>query len=494
MADKSKEMFVNTAFEQLKEQVRRGRMARAHSGQVREGEIFVALAGANVDGASFAADAVAHGATTVVAASDAALPADLGAEVVVHPEPHEALAELAAAYFHTEGLEMPVVGVTGTNGKTTITYMLEHLLAGAGRKPGVLGSISYRWPGFKVDAPLTTPDPWRLHEMFANMAGSGVDSLVMEVSSHSLDQRRVAGLPFVAAVFTNLTQDHLDYHLDMESYFQAKLRLFQELGSPDKDWVANFDDPFGRRLLAMAPRGLGFGLSEPPADLGANPETVRLLRGKLLRNDIDGVELRMSLDGQSWTLSSPMVGRHNASNLLAVQAAGLCLGLSVKDLRALEGFAGVPGRLERVENARNLRVFVDFAHTPDALENVLSALKPLTEGRLWAVFGCGGNRDRGKRPLMAQAVCRHADVAVLTSDNPRKEDPLLIMADARPGLSGCVETIEEPDRRTAIEKTLAAMGDKDVLVVAGKGHETYQILGDVKIHYSDQEVIREWRA
>jgi len=476
-------------FEELKDQVRQGRLVHTHSGCIRPGDIFVAVPGVKTDGAAYAAEAAARGASAIVAAPGAVLPEGLPCEVVRHPSPRRAVAELAAAHFHTEDLDMPMIGVTGTNGKTTITYLLEHLLLSAGMRPGILGTISYRWPGFSLDASMTTPDAWQLHELVANMAAGGVDVLAMEVSSHSLEQERAAGLPFSVGVFTNLTQDHLDYHKDMESYFQAKSRLFESLDPETGTWVVNWDDAYGCRLLERAPRAIGFGLKK---DCPVRRAEVERLRGRLEQSGIRGLTMAMEFQDKSWCLESPLVGAHNASTLLAAQAAGLALGLKPRHFQALTRFTGVPGRLERVENRLGRHVFVDYAHTPDALENGLSALKPLTPGSLIAVFGCGGDRDRRKRPLMGDAVCRLADVAVLTSDNPRHEDPLAIMADAREGMAGCGRIIEEPDRKTAIHLALSMMSPADVLVVAGKGHETYQQIGDEKRPFSDQAVIREW--
>jgi UDP-N-acetylmuramoyl-L-alanyl-D-glutamate--2,6-diaminopimelate ligase len=307
----------------------------------------------------------------------------------------------------------------------------------------------------------------------------------MEVSSHALDQDRVAGLTFSAAAFTNLTQDHLDYHKDMESYFQAKRKLFTRYLAASGRAVVNFDDPYGARLAATLPGCVGYGLGT------FTPGNWRPLLGEIRRHDGAGMTLSVFFEGATWEVASPLIGRHNAQNLLTAMGVGLALGLSPADMRALSGFGGVPGRLERVDNARGLHVFVDYAHSPDALENVLRAVREVTAGRLFVVFGCGGDRDRTKRPLMGAAVSRYADVAVLTSDNPRHEDPVAIMADARPGLSGAARVLEDPDRRAAIASALDEMGPDDVLVVAGKGHEAYQQIGDEKLPFHDATVVRE---
>ncbi|QLA21686.1 UDP-N-acetylmuramoyl-L-alanyl-D-glutamate--2,6-diaminopimelate ligase [Desulfolutivibrio sulfoxidireducens] len=457
----------------------------AHSGKVAPGAVFVALTPDPALAAAHAAEAASRGAAFVVAAPGVALPEGSRARLIVAEHPRLALGELARTAHGTDRAGISLVGVTGTNGKTTTCFLLEHLLAASGRTVGLLGTVAYRWPGGSRPATLTTPGCLDLHGLFAEMAGAGVDTAVMEVSSHALDQDRVAGLSFAVAAYTNLTQDHLDYHHDMESYFAVKSRLFTDyLASPDHA-VVNFDDPYGARLLAGLPGAVGYGLGQ------ARPAGWRVLAGDIRRHDGAGLVLGASFEGQSWEIASPLIGRHNAQNLLAAMGVGLVLGLAPADMRALSGFGGVPGRLERVVNDRGLNVFVDYAHTPDALENVLRAVREVVSGRLFVVFGCGGDRDRTKRPLMAQAVAAYADVAVLTSDNPRHEDPLAIMADARPGLADQARVLEDSDRRRAIAKALDAMTPEDALVVAGKGHEAYQQIGDEKLPFHDATVIRE---
>jgi UDP-N-acetylmuramoyl-L-alanyl-D-glutamate--2,6-diaminopimelate ligase len=470
---------------ELKTLVAAGLMVRTDSRQVLPGEVFVAVPGAGLDGARFIPDAVERGAAWVVTRDAGAVPRGRDVRVVEHPMPRRALGELAAARFRTADHGLTLVGITGTNGKTTLTYMLEHLLSAAGRRVGVIGTVNYRWPGFSLAAPMTTPDCWQLHELLANMAAAGVDTVVMEVSSHALDQDRVWGLDYDVAALLNVTQDHLDYHKTMDDYFRAKAKLFHEMSRPGKTGVINADDAYGRMLLGRYAPAVGFGLYYP--NVGTGPG----LAGSVKACSARGLELLMKYGDQSWTLTSPLIGKHNASNLLAAQSIGLALGLKPKALKALEGFAGVPGRLERIPNARGLDVFVDYAHTPDALENVLSNVRELGFRKIYCVFGCGGNRDRAKRPLMGQAVCRYADVAVLTSDNPRGEDPLAIMADVRPGLTGCARVVEEPDRALAIALALDAMQPGDVLVIAGKGHESYQEIQGVRHPFNDAAVVRE---
>lgn len=454
------------------------------SRRITSGDVFVAVPGVAVDGGDFIPAARERGASAIVCRPEKAAACG-DTPHVVHDDPRVALGLLAQARFGTDALSFPVVGVTGTNGKTTVTYLLDHLFAASGRRTGVLGTVAYRWPGHSEDAPLTTPDCLQLHAMLGCMQQAGVDAAFMEVSSHALDQHRVAGISFAGAVLTNVTQDHLDYHGDMESYFAAKERLFRSVPLAGKPAAINVDDAYGRRMLAGLPGGIGYGLA------GAPVEGARHLQGEVVRSSTAGLHLRMTFEGQTWELTSPLVGSYNASNLLAVQAVGLGLGLGPDAFARLSGFMGVPGRLERIANPSGLDVFVDYAHTPDALINVLRALRAVGFGRIITVFGCGGNRDKTKRPLMGQAVAAHSDVAVLTSDNPRHEEPEAIMADVMPGLAAAAQVVAEADRRKALARALEIMRPGDALLVAGKGHESYQQIGDRKVPFSDQQTIRE---
>lgn len=478
----------NIDFEKLKAKVATGLRVWTDSRKVRPGEVFVALPGVRVDGNSFIPDALENGAAYVLGGPDAKLPDGAKATLVIHERPRQALGELAAAHFGDPSSKVELIGITGTNGKTTVSYLLEHMLSRAGRRVGVIGTISYRWPGFHLDAPLTTPDCWQIHELLSNMLESGVDTVIMECSSHALHQERLAGLKFDAAVLTNVTQDHLDYHGTMDHYFRAKSRLFLDQPQDGKIGIINFDDSYGRMLLHQHENTIGYGLEYP--NVGGGPG----LTGYIKRYDRKGLHLAMSYEGQRWEIKSPLVGRFNASNLMGAQAVGLALGLRPRRLQALESFNGVPGRLERVPNKRGLDVFVDYAHTPDALENALSALKELDFKRVICLFGCGGNRDKSKRPLMGEAVCRYADVAVVTSDNPRDEDPVDIMNDIKPGLTTCAGVMEEPRRRKAIALAIEEMEAGDCLLIAGKGHETYQEIKGRRYPFSDVEAARELLA
>lgn len=455
---------------------------------VSAGCVFVAVPGTQEDGTKFIPQAVQAGASVIVCQQlSPDFLANLPAQTtcVLHDDPRAALWHLAQARYGTDALHMKVVGITGTNGKTTMSYLLEQVFGALGRKVGILGTVSYRWPGFVQDAPLTTPDTLSLHRMLAQMQADGVDIAILEMSSHALEQQRAGGIVFDGAIFSNLTQDHLDFHKDMESYFQAKARLFTDLPHLNKAVAINVDDAYGRRLLALCPQGVGFGLGAEQVP------GQRCLQGRMLASSAAGVHLQMHLDDQHWELRSPLVGAFNASNLLAVQALCLELGLQVQDVQSLENFYGVSGRLERIANPRALDVFVDYAHTPDALVNVLKALRGAGFERIITLFGCGGNRDRSKRPCMGEAVAQWSDVAVLTSDNPRFEKPEDIIADVLPGLSKAKEVLVESDRRTATQVALNMLRPGDALLVAGKGHEEYQLIEGVKHPYSDQQTIRE---
>ncbi|MCH5276434.1 MAG: UDP-N-acetylmuramoyl-L-alanyl-D-glutamate--2,6-diaminopimelate ligase [Desulfovibrionaceae bacterium] len=483
----------------------RGGQIRTDSREVQPGDIFAALPGV-VPGrpdqsAEHAAEALRRGAGTVVLspAAAAALPGGpfrAKAALVVVDDPRLALGDMARALHHTAGLPFPLIGVTGTNGKTTCAYLLEHLYRSSGRAAGVLGTVSYRWPGHDEAAPLTTPGCLTIHEHLAAMRAADVRAAVMEVSSHALDQRRVAGLSFAGALFTNLTQDHLDYHGDMESYFQAKRRLFLETPDPGKRAAINADDAYGRRLLDDLPGAAGYGLIQ-------RQEKRPFLAGELLSDSPEGLRLRLTWrDGEkelNWDLRSPLVGRHNAANLMAVMALALQCGFGPGDFACFHDFYGVSGRLERIPapnpgtgaRGAGVGIFVDYAHTPDALIRAQEALRDAGFARIITVFGCGGDRDRTKRPLMGRAVAEASDVAVVTSDNPRTEDPEAIIDDIMPGLSGAAEVHRQSDRRKALELALNLARPGDALLVAGKGHEPYQIIGTVKYPFSDQGILKE---
>lgn len=461
---------------------------------IRPGALFFALPGARADGHAFAADAARAGAVAVVAERPVACAPAL---LLVAPSARRAMA-LAAANFHGHpGESLRLAGITGTKGKTTVSYLVEACLASAGMAVGVVGTVSYRYPGATRPAPHTTPESTELQALLAEMRRAGARVAVLEVSSHALAQERVAGLGFAVAGFTNLTRDHLDYHPDLESYFQAKRRLFSERLATGAVAVVNADDAFGSRLaveLSLEKRTVW--------RYGA--QGARELRARDPRIGLHGIDATLETPAGAVPLQSPLVGDHNLENVLC--AAGMALALGVPPGAIASGLAacrGAPGRLERIE-ARGIAAFVDYAHTDDALARTLDALRDLSPRRLIAVFGCGGDRDRGKRPLMGFAAARRADLVVVTTDNPRSEDPGEIIAEIVPGIEraglrrlapglargGARGYVVEPNRREAIALALGAAQAGDAVLIAGKGHEDYQIVGAEKRHFDDREEAR----
>lgn len=494
---------MNMTLNELCDRIRKSpRSIRTDSRKVEVGDIFVALPPAAREGSGapdlrsdYIRSAKAQGAGVIVADPRFTAGADNGTEgaspeFIPVADARSALGQLAAARWGTEHLNFPVIAVTGTNGKTTCAYLLEHAWRSIGRKVGVLGTVSYRWPGHEEEAPLTTPGCLDIHERLAAMRDAGVDVAVMEVSSHALDQNRIAGVEFSGALFTNLTQDHLDYHDGMEDYFSAKRKLFTTVPRTDKFMAISADDPYGLRLLGQLPHAVPFGLNLTSARPAAG------LACTVLSDTPRGMELRLTWQGKSWFLSTPLVGRHNAANLSAVIALGLQMGFQPDDFSCFHEFCGVSGRLERIPapesgKGANVGIFVDYAHTPDALTRAQEALRDAGFSRIITVFGCGGDRDRTKRPLMGKSVALGSDVAVLTSDNPRTEDPESIMDDVMPGLAGAGEIHREADRRKALALALDLARSGDAVLVAGKGHEPYQIIGKVKYPFSDQQILKE---
>jgi UDP-N-acetylmuramoyl-L-alanyl-D-glutamate--2,6-diaminopimelate ligase len=445
------------------------------STEVRPGWLYFCVPGATVDGHAFAPEAAAAGAVAVVAER----PLELGPAVtqVVVPSVREAMGPIAAAFYGRPAEAMTTVGITGTNGKTTTTYLLEGVFRAAGMTPGVIGTTGVRVDGRPEPFDRTTPEAPDLHRLLAGMRDRGVQAVAMEVSSHGLDQHRVGGMRFGCAVFTNLSQDHLDYHGTLDAYFGAKATLFTP-AMADRAAV-NHDSPEGRSLLRedlpTVTYGLGAGADLRGTDVTLTAEGLRFLA--------DGLEVRSSLRGA-----------FNVHNCLAALAAARQVGID--DRAAIRGIAtvtGVPGRMEAVEAGQPFQVVVDYAHTPDSIENVLRAARPLAgTRRVIAVFGCGGDRDRGKRPLMGEAATRLADLTVITSDNPRSEAPEAVIAEIVPGAERGGGPFEvEPDRREAIRLAVRSAGPGDVVVIAGKGHETGQEFADRTIPFDDRVVARQ---
>jgi len=451
------------------------------SRQVRPGWLFVALPGRHQSGALFIAEAVQRGAVALVSESEGA--PHPGVTQFIVADARRALAELAGAFYDHPARQLQLIGVTGTNGKSTISFMCRDMLQAAGRTPGLLGTIRYEIGSRQIPAARTTPEATDLQAMLRQMVDVGCRSAVMEVSSHGLDQQRVWGLDFDVAVFTNLTQDHLDYHRTMESYFDAKLLLFRALGRLAKPAfaVVNLDDPWGRRLAARD------DLRAARVTFGAQPDAA--VRASEVAVGAGGGDFRVATPWGAQRVHVSLLGRHNVSNALAALAAGGALGVPLPVMAGvLAAMPPVPGRLEPVPNDRGFRVFVDYAHTDDALAHVLATLRELTAGRLLAVFGCGGNRDRAKRPLMGAAVARGADYAVITSDNPRTEDPAAIIAEIVPGFGAATHFEIEADRERAIARALALARPGDVVLLAGKGHENVQEFAHTIVPFDDREV------
>ena len=444
------------------------RAVRDDSRAIEPGDVFVAVRGLRSDGHAFVQAAIDRGAAAVVVEREV----EAKVPVVVVPSGRRALGALVARSLGDPAKTMTLIGVTGTNGKTTTTYVVESILRAAGHRPGVIGTVDLRWGGKTVPASYTTPTPQLLHETLAEMRDAGCTHVVMEVTSIAIAQERVAGLTFAVAAFSNLTQDHLDIHGTMAAYRDAKRRLFSELLHGTA--VVNVDDPAGEAMLAGVAKTLRVGEG---GDIRIVDEesTVRGIRAKLV-----------TPRGELAIESKPLIGHYNVANLALAVGIGEALGLPHDAIaRGIAALAGVPGRIERVANAADLDIFVDYAHTPDALRNVLSAMRPLTKRRLICVFGCGGDRDPTKRPTMGAAVAELADLAVVTSDNPRPEDPRAILDAILPAVPK--PFFVDPDRRTAIHAAIAEATPGDVVVIAGKGHEDYQILGTTKIHFDDRE-------
>jgi len=462
---------------------------------VRPGDLFAALPGEKADGHAYVAMAADKGALAAVVERPVEAPI---AQIQV-PSARRALALLAARFYRDPSRHLCLVGITGTNGKTTISYLVEALLARRG-PAGLLGTVEQRFGGQAKPSAMTTPESVDLQAALARMHAAGAKGAVMEVSSHALEQERVTGCLFDAGVFTNLSRDHLDYHGDMETYFLAKRRLFSRLlplakrAGKDPAAVICADDPRGLHLAeeatALHLRTLSYGFG-PRARVRGSEAQVDLAGGRCL----------VRWPAGSFELKTHLLGGYNLLNALGATAVGLALDFEPADIQAaLASVAGVPGRLERLAGPdHGPTVLVDYAHSDRALATVLEALRPLTPGRLVCVFGAGGDRDQGKRPLMGQAVGAGADLAVLTSDNPRSEDPLAIMAMVEPGLiaagaqkskhpsaSGPAYTTE-PDRAAAIALAIGAAGPDDVVLIAGKGHEDYQIVGNERRHFDDRE-------
>jgi UDP-N-acetylmuramoyl-L-alanyl-D-glutamate--2,6-diaminopimelate ligase len=456
----------------------------ADSRRVERGDVFVAVPGFKQDGRRFVPEAVGRGAALVVTEGDALN--GVGVAQVLVPSARRALAALAGAYWAHPSHALTLVGITGTNGKTTTSYLVEALLRARGDTTGILGTIQYVVGDEIRQAGQTTPEALEIESMLAAMRERGVRGVAMEVSSHALALSRVDALAFDVAVFTNLTQDHLDFHGTLDEYGRAKRRLFELLAAspkPRRAAVVNGDDPAGAGMVTeLALETLTFGLG-----------AYNRVRATEWTSTLEGVHLEVSTPAGCLTLVSALIGEHNVMNLLAAVGVGLALGLRPDAIaRALGGVRTVPGRFEQVRAGQPFLVVVDYAHTPDALERVLTTARKITTGRLGVVFGCGGDRDRTKRPIMGEIAARLADHAWITSDNPRSEDPDAIVAEVATGAARVRRDGDTrlADRYAAIEAALHWARPGDTVVIAGKGHETYQIVGSQVLPFDDRDVAR----
>jgi UDP-N-acetylmuramoyl-L-alanyl-D-glutamate--2,6-diaminopimelate ligase len=455
------------------------------SRRVGPGFLFFAFPGSRVDGREFAAQAVTRGAMAIV--SELPAPTGVSAPWLQVAHGRHALALASKNFYGKLDEKIPLTGITGTNGKTTTSYLVDSILRTAGKTTMLAGTIEYHLGSKILPAANTTPESLDLHRMFAELDGLAGNSkaATMEVSSHALSLGRVYGLQFQTAVFTNLTQDHLDFHHTMEDYFAAKRLLFTGSGAPPPRFsVVNRDDEWGRKLAVL-------GTTSDLLLYGLGSEAM--VRARHIHSSLSGLRFDITFDKLRFEISSRLIGKVNVYNILAACCAGMTFQLPPEIIvRGIEACAGVPGRFERVDEGQPFAVVVDYSHTEDALRNAISVARTLNAKRVITLFGCGGDRDRAKRPLMGQAAGELSDLVVLTSDNPRSEEPLQIMNDALVGLRRTnTRTIVEPDRAVAIRKAIEEAHAGDVVILAGKGHETYQIFRDRTIHFDDREVARE---
>jgi UDP-N-acetylmuramoyl-L-alanyl-D-glutamate--2,6-diaminopimelate ligase len=454
-----------------------------HSGKVQPGFLFVAIEGFKVSGVQYIDDAVNRGAVAV-ATTDVNSVRKNWVTVIQTKTPRRFLAQAANRFYDFPSRKLNLVGVTGTNGKTTTTYLLRAMARQTGVEPGFVGTIE-RWDGVELrKAANTTPESLDFVQLLAKLAEKQMPLCIAEVSSHSLELDRVFDLDFKVAVFTNLTQDHLDFHRTLDNYRGAKMKLFTGL-PPTSCAVTNYDDALGRDIPHRTrARVIAYGTRhdlEPVPDIWGEVKVVRR----------DGLDCDVNIDGKLRPIRLQLSGRYNLSNLMAALGAGKALGWKPDAMVAgAESLAAVPGRLEPVDAGQKFRVFVDYAHTPDALKRVLMTVREFTTGRVIVAFGCGGDRDRGKRPLMGEAAVQHADLAVVTSDNPRGESASAIIDEILKGMTAG-DRIVEPDRREAIRQAIKAAGPDDTVVIAGKGHEDYQIVGAERRHFDDREIAGE---
>lgn len=463
--------------------------------------LFVAIAGLKHNGHDYIADAVNRGARYIVYEKDMQIP--YGGIAIKVTSSRRALGVLAKNYFSNPSARLCLIGVTGTNGKTTTTYILESILTAAGCKCGVLGTVNYRYNNKTYPAPNTTPESYEMQKILRAMADEGITHVIAEVSSHAIDLKRIDDCDFDLGVFTNLTHEHLDYHLTMENYFQAKKRFFADVLPQSKKvhpqkMIINGDDKWGQIILKdVTLPALTYGVEKNDA--------VKTVSYEL---SMAGIKADIDLAGETISIHTPLVGKFNIYNILAATAAAKALQIPKASIKAgIENLSYVPGRLDRIDSSSGFTVLIDYAHKPDALKQVLQNLAEFKKKRIITVFGCGGNRDTGKRPLMGEAATFYSDLTIVTSDNPRLEDPLAIIAEIEAGIDRTKIQKIAPDnlkikddahaytviseRRKAIETAISAAGRGDIVLIAGKGHEDYQILGTNKIPFDDRVVVTQ---
>lgn len=452
------------------------------SRNVKSNNLFICIDGFTVDGHDFAKKAEEKGACAVLAER----PLDVSIPVIIVPDTKRVLAQIADAYYEHPTHDLNLIGITGTNGKTSITYLLESIFNSDNKKTGLIGTIQMKIGNEIYPVKNTTPDALSLQKSFAKMRQVGVSTAFMEVSSHALSMGRVYGCDFDVAIFTNLTQDHLDYHETMEDYFHAKSLLFSQLGNSyrvnkPKYAIINIDDSYGQKLLKRTPQNvLTYGI-DGKADIRAESVSVNSF----------GTAFTLVTPIGNVAIKSKLMGTFSIYNMLAATGAAICSGVNLEKIKqALESTDGVNGRFEAVRAGQSFGIIVDYAHTPDSLENVLQTVNQFVKGNVYVVIGCGGDRDRTKRPLMAKTAVRNSDYAIFTSDNPRSEEPLAIIQDMERGVEGAAfKSIV--DRKQAINFAIQQASEDDIVVIAGKGHETYQVIGDRVIDFDDRDIAKE---
>ncbi len=456
----------------------------SNSKNVKKGFVFVAIKGNRQDGSYFIKEAITRGASVIVVQKGTRkikIPDKI--KLLKVDDCRKFLAGACAEFFGFPSDRLKVAGITGTNGKTTISYLIEAIAKESGYDCAVIGTINYRFKNKVIAAKNTTPGPGQLQELFARMLARRVKYCAMEVSSHALDQERVGGINFSSAIFTNLTQDHLDYHKNLENYFLAKAKLFRFLAA-SATAIINNDDKYGRRIKRLTKAGImTYGIK--------NKSTVM---AKDINFGSHATEFTLSAPKINTRIKVNLIGRYNIYNILAAVCWGISQGLSIKNIKsAIEKFKNVPGRLEKVNCKNGYSIFVDYAHTPDALCNVIGTLRSIVKRRIVVIFGCGGERDKLKRPIMGKVVTDLADYAVLTSDNPRSEDPVQIIKDIEKGISKN-NYCSLPERGAAIRKGLSLLEKDDCLLIAGKGHENYQVLKNKVQHFNDRKEVQKCLA